>query len=108
MLRADCLLGAARQLRQEGRHAASTEVEEPRPYRLDGDTRHLVVHRPDLALELRELVCAEYLRGCREVLVGNAVDDVHACEPRSRSAFASAGVSPTSIVIATFGRDDSA
>ncbi len=32
------LLGVARQLRQEGRHAASTEVEEPRPYRLDGDT----------------------------------------------------------------------
>jgi hypothetical protein len=37
-LRADCLLGVVRQLRQEGRHAASTEVEEPRPYRLDGDT----------------------------------------------------------------------
>ncbi|MEA2189228.1 MAG: hypothetical protein QOK16_4239, partial [Solirubrobacteraceae bacterium] len=37
----DCLLGVARQLRQEGRHAASTEVEEPRPYRLDGDTCHL-------------------------------------------------------------------
>ena len=28
--------------------------------------------------------------------------------PRTRSAFASVGVSPTSIVIATFGRDDSA
>ena len=28
--------------------------------------------------------------------------------PRTRSAFASAGVSPTSIVIATLGRDDSA
>jgi hypothetical protein len=50
MLRADCLLGVARQLCQEGRHAASTEVEEPRPYRLDGDTCHLVVHRPDLQL----------------------------------------------------------
>jgi hypothetical protein len=28
--------------------------------------------------------------------------------PRTRSALASVGVSPTSIVIATFGRDDSA
>src|SRR5687767_7597573 len=108
MLRADCLLGVARQLRQDGRHSASTEVEEPRPYRLDGDTCHVVVHRPDLALELRALVCAQCLRRCPDVLVGNAVDDVHACEPRTRSAFASVGVSPTSIVIATLGGDDSA
>lgn len=69
---------------------------------------HLVVHRPDLALELRDLVCAQCLRRGREVLVGNAVDDGHARDPRTRSAFASVGVSPRSIVIATFGRDDSA
>jgi hypothetical protein len=108
MLRADCLLGVARQLRQEGRHAARTEVEEPRPYRLDGDTCHLVVHRPDLALELRYLVCAQCLRRCRDVLVGNAVDDVHACEPMHQERLCLLGVSPTSIVIATLGRDDSA
>jgi hypothetical protein len=108
MLRADCLLGVARQLRQEGRHAASTEVEEPRPYRLDGDTCHLVVHRPDLALELRHLVCAQYLRRCRDVLVANAVTMSTLASPRTRSALASVGVSPTSIVIATLGRDDRA
>src|SRR5919199_6122994 len=108
MSRADCLLGVARQLRQEGRHAASTEVEEPRPYRLDGDTCHLVVHRPDLALELRDLVCSEYLRRCLDVLAGTPLTMSTLASPRTRSAFASVGVSPTSIVIATLGRDDSA
>ena len=34
---------------------ARTDVEEPRPYRLDADAGHLVAHRPDLALELRDV-----------------------------------------------------
>jgi hypothetical protein len=107
-LRADCLLAVARQLRQKGRHAASTEVEEPRPYRLDGDTCHLVVDRPDLALELRDLVCAQYLPRCRDVLVGTPSTMSTLARPRTRTAFASVGVSPTSIVSATLGRDDNA
>jgi len=40
-----------------GRHGSRRTA----PYRLDGDTCHLVLHRPDLALELRDLVCTQCL-----------------------------------------------
>jgi hypothetical protein len=107
-LRADGLLGVARQLRQEGQHAASTEVEEPRPFRLDGDTCHLVVHRPDLALELRDWSAPNTFVDAATYSSGTLLTMSTLASPRTRSAFASVGVSPTSIVIATFGRDDSA
>jgi hypothetical protein len=88
----DCLLGVAGQLRQEGRQAARTEVEEPRPYRLDGDTCHLVIRRPDLALELGDPVFAQGLRRCRDVLVANAVGE---SQDRQRGALDDCGYGPS-------------
>jgi hypothetical protein len=106
-LRAGCPLGVARQLRQEGRHAPSTEVEEPRPYRLNGDTCHLVVHRSDLALELRDWSAPNAFVDAATYSSGTPSTMSTLASPCTRSAFACVGVSPTSIVIATFGRDDS-
>ena len=94
--------------RRQARQAASTEVEEPRPYRLDADTCHLVVHRPDLALELRGLGLRPTPSSTARYSWGTPSTMSTLASPRTRSAFASVGVSPTSIVIAMFGRDDNA
>lgn len=74
-----CSLRIARQSLEKSRHAARAEVEESGPLRLYPDEGHLVVDRPHAALELRDLVWVQRLpRGC-DVVVGNAVDDVHGC-----------------------------
>src|SRR3954452_14147933 len=73
-------LGIARQPLKKSRHPAGAEVEEPCPLGLDPDQGHLVVDRPDAALELRHMLRVQHLpRGC-DVLVRNAVDDVHGCD----------------------------
>src|SRR5919201_2307307 len=49
------------QLVQELRNAPGGEVVVPRPPRLDRDAGHLLVHRPDVRLELAVLVGREAL-----------------------------------------------
>ena len=90
------------------RHAARTEVEEPRPYRLDGDTCHLVVHRPDWLSNSVTWSAPNTFVDAATCSSGTPLTTSTLASPRTRSAFASVGVSPTSIVIATLGRDDSA
>ena len=85
------------------RHAPAPKSKQPRPYRLDGDTCHLVVHRPDLALELLHLVCAQCSPRCRDVLLRTPSTMSTLASPRTRSAFASEGVSPMRSLVSGCG-----
>jgi hypothetical protein len=59
---------------EESWQPSGTEVIEARPAWLDGDAHHLVIHRPDLLLELSALLRVQRLRSTLEVFIGDAVD----------------------------------
>jgi energy-coupling factor transporter ATP-binding protein EcfA2 len=71
-------LGLLGEFLQESRHTASTEVVVAHPARRDRDSRHLVVHRADVSLELSRGLGVHGLSGGGEVLGHYAVDDLDA------------------------------